>query len=45
MLDGPSAYSVRLNGPESIVVHTIGPDGRLHTWKCDPSQRLTVMDW
>jgi hypothetical protein len=45
MLDGPSAYSVRLNGPESIVVHTIGPDGRLHTWKCDPAKRVTVMDW
>ena len=45
MLDGPSPYSVRVNGPEWIVVHTIGPDGRLHTWKCNPADRLTVMNW
>ena len=45
MLDGPSPYSVRVNGPEWIVVHTWGPDKRLHTWKCDPNNRVTVLDW
>ena len=41
ILDNPSG----VYGAEFVAVHTIGPSGRLHTWQCDPSQRLTVMDW
>lgn len=43
MVDGPSAYDVRLHGPSSYVVMVNGVDSDLHTFTVPSTGHVTIV--